>query len=194
MRRAATVSRRLANTIGFDDAPFARDESEPVRIVGAVFAGSRFDGVLTGSLQKDGDDATDVIAELVARSRFAEHVQVVLLQGITFGGFNVVDLSGLHRRLDRPVVVVTRRPPKLAAVRNALLTRIPDGAHKWALIESAGPMERVGGVYLQRAGLSTAQAATLLERLAIHSLVPEPLRVAHLIAGGLGHGASRGRV
>jgi endonuclease V-like protein UPF0215 family len=54
-------------------------------------------------------------------------------------------------------------------------------------------MEPCGGVFVQRVGLTVAQAAAVVERLAIHGRIPEPLRVAHLIAGALARGASRGR-
>lgn len=185
--------RRLSNTIGFDDAPFARSHRGPVAVVGAVFADRRFDGVLTAEVEKDGSDATAVLAATIARSRFLEHLHLVLLQGVTLAGFNVVDAAALHDAVARPVLVVARRRPDLAAIRTALETRIPDGAAKWRSIERLGPMEACGRVWVQRAGLSADEAARVVERLAVHSLVPEPLRVAHLIAGALGRGASRGR-
>jgi endonuclease V-like protein UPF0215 family len=54
-------------------------------------------------------------------------------------------------------------------------------------------MEPAAGVWVQRAGLTLAEAAAAIERLAVHGNLPEPLRVAHLIAGGVGTGESRGR-
>ena len=69
-------------------------------------------------------------------------------------GFNVVDLRALHEALGIPVLVVARRPPRLAAIRAALLSRVPGGAKKWALIEQAGPMEPVAGLMIQREGHS----------------------------------------
>lgn len=150
--------------------------------------------MLIGSVQKDGGDATDELIRLVRGSHFAQHVQAVLLQGIAFAGFNVVDLVRLQRQLSRPVLVVARRAPNLEAIRKALLTRVPGGIGKWSLIENTGPMEPLAGVFVQRAGLSAAQAEAVLRRFALHGRIPEPLRVAHLIAGALARGASRGRV
>jgi len=79
-------------------------------------------------------------------------------------------------------------------MRAALLQRVAGGRLKWLLVERAGPMEPMGGVYVQRVGLLVPQAQDLLARYAINGLVPEPLRVAHLIAGGVTRGESRGRV
>ena len=54
-------------------------------------------------------------------------------------------------------------------------------------------MEPVRGVYVQRAGLSLAEARDLLAATTLHGNMPEPLRLAHLIAGGIVTGKSRGR-
>jgi endonuclease V-like protein UPF0215 family len=182
-----------SNVIGFDDAPFPRAHRGDVIVVGAVFAGGRLDGVLTGKVRRDGVNATRVLAALIARSRFRAHLQTVLLQGIAVAGFNVVDIHALHAQTGLPVLVVARHAPDLAAIRRALLTRVRGGRRKWRLIERAGPMEAVAGVYIQRAGISPEAAAALIRRFAVNGALPEPLRTAHLIAGGLALGESRHR-
>ena len=53
-------------------------------------------------------------------------------------------------------------------------------------------MEPIAGVWVQRAGISLDASARVIERLAVHGRLPEPLRVAHLVAGGLVRGHSRG--
>ena len=184
---------RLSNVIAFDDEPFAPGYRGDVRVVGAVYAALRFDGVLIGKVRRDGANAARRLAELVSASRFADHVQAVLLQGITLAGFNVVDVGDLHRRLGVPVIAVARAEPDYAAIRQALLTRVRGGRRKWSLIERLGPMEPWRSVYVQRLGLSLEQAGALLDRLSPNGHIPEPLRAAHLIAGALGRGESRGR-
>lgn len=185
--------KRYSHVIGFDDAPFERAHRGDVMIVGAVFAGMRLEGVLRGKVRRDGANATRALIDLVRQSRFGAHVQAILLQGIAFAGFNVVDVNALHRTLKIPVLVVARRAPNLAAIRSALLHKVPGGRRKWALIEQLGPMEAVQGVYVQRAGIALDKAADLIRRLALHSTLPEPLRTAHLIAGGVTQGESRHR-
>lgn len=185
--------RHLANSVGFDDAPFSRKQRERVPIVGAVFARTRFDGVLIGAVERDGDDATDTMVRLISDSHFKEHIQVVLLQGITFAGFNVVDVPRLSQEVGRPVLVVCRKAPDWDRIRAALLGQVPNGREKWKRIEQLGPMEPLGHLYVQRCGLEREETEWVLERLAVHGYLPEPLRVAHLIAGALARGASRGR-
>ena len=188
------MSKRFSHVIGFDDAPFDRAHRGDVQIVGAVYASGRLDGVLSARVRRDGANATRVIAECVRSSRFFPQLHAVLLQGIAFAGFNVVDVRALHRALDLPVLVVTRRRPDLAAIRRALLNHVRGGARKWRLIERAGPMEPLAGLYVQRIGIAPEQAAALLKRSAVNGVMPEPLRTAHLIAGGVTTGESTSRV
>lgn len=182
----------ISNIAGFDDAPFERDHQGRVSLVGAVYAGLRFDGVLLGDIEKDGADGAGQISRLLLDSRFADHVRLIMLQGITLAGFNVVDVFSLARDTGLPVLVVCRGRPDMNAVRRALLKAIPDGRKKWAIIEKLGEMEPVNGIYMQRVGLSRRKAAATIDHFSVHSRIPEPVRTAHLIAGALATGQSRG--
>jgi endonuclease V-like protein UPF0215 family len=162
-------------------------------VVCTAFAGLRLEGVLSTRVRRDGADATRAIAACIAGSRYAAHSKLVMFQGIALAGFNVVDIHGLHELLGIPVLVVARREPRFAAIRAALETRVRGGARKWALIEKAGPMEPAGPLRMQRAGIAAADAVAVIEALSIHGNIPEPLRLAHLVAGGVTTGQSRGR-
>jgi endonuclease V-like protein UPF0215 family len=183
----------ITNVVGFDDAPFAHEHRGDVRVVGAVCSRTRLDGVLSGKVRRDGVNSTDALIELVAGSKFRGHVRAVLLQGIALAGFNVVDVHRLHRALDVPVLVAVRRHPRLGMVRDALLDRTPGGARKWKLVQAAGPLTQLGAMWVQHIGLTAADAIALLRATTLHGNVPEPLRLAHLIAGGVTTGQSRGR-
>lgn len=184
--------KRFSNVIGFDDAPFPRNYFGKVKVVGTVYANLRLDGVLIGSIEKDGFDAAEELIRLIAESRFVEHIQLIMLQGITLAGFNVVDVFKVNKQLGIPVLVVSRKLADMEAMRQALINQISDGSKKWAVIERLGAMESVGKVFVQCVGLTLEQAASVVERFAIHSQIPEPIRAAHLIAGAIEEGQSRG--
>ncbi|HET8701159.1 MAG TPA: DUF99 family protein [Nitrococcus sp.] len=188
------MSSHLSHVVGFDDAPFAHEHRGDVAVVGAVFTGSRLDGVLYGRVRRDGANATRELLRMVRESRFAPHLQGILLQGVALAGFNVIDVAGLSESLRLPVLVVARRISDRQAIREALLKQVPGGRRKWQLIERLGPMEPLARVHVQRMGLTPAQAEAVLDRFCLHSRIPEPLRTAHLIAGGLAGGKSRQRV
>ena len=183
--------RRLSNVIGFDDAPFVRADRSDVALVGTVCSGTRLDIVVRGSVKRDGWDAADVMAALV-REKSLVHVRAVLLQGITVAGFNVVDVHGLNAALGIPVLVVMRKRPRMALFLEAMQA-LPDFERREALVVAAGPPEPLRDVWIQRAGLTLAEAERLLENTTLHGNIPEPLRLAHIIAGGMTTGKSRGR-
>ncbi len=186
-------ARHFSHVVGFDDCPFDRARRGNVVVVGAVFAGDRLDGVISTRVWRDGANATERLIGCLRNSKYFVQLHGILLQGIAVAGFNVVDLAGLHKATGLPVLVVARRRPDLAAIRRALLGGVPGGRRKWRLIEAAGSMESLHGVYVQRCGLSVTDAQRLLRRFQLHGVLPEPLRVAHLIAGGIGAGESRHR-
>ncbi|MGE5233528.1 MAG: DUF99 family protein [Acidobacteriota bacterium] len=185
--------RRFSHTIGFDDGAFARSHRGDVVVVGAVFALDRLDGVVATRVRRDGRNATVRLVAAIRRSRFAPQLDLVLLQGIALAGFNVVDVEALARLTGLPVLVVARRRPDLQRIRAALCGRVRGGERKWRLIEKLEPMAPVQGVFAQRHGLTAEEARRVIERLQIHGREPEPLRVAHLVAGALTRGESRGR-
>lgn len=184
--------KRLSNVIGVDDGPFERSHRGDVPIVGTVLTRTRLDGVLVDRVRRDGANSTERVAAMIRRSPFFDHAQLVMLNGIALAGFNVVDLAALSAELRRPVLVVARKAPDLRAIERALFTRVRGGARKWRLIQEAGPMEPVEGVWVQRAGVTLASAAQVLRDSRVQGWIPEPLRIAHLIAGALVRGVSSG--
>ncbi len=184
--------RRFTNLVAFDDGPFPRHHTGRVPVVGTVYADLRLDGVLVGAVDKDGADAADALTQMIVASRFDAHIRLVMLQGIALGGFNVVDVFELQRRLKRPILVVSRRQPDLGGIRAALRAHVPAGDAKWRIIERLGPMEPAGPVFIQRVGIEREAALETLKHFAVHGHLPEPLRSAHLIAGALVNGQSRG--
>jgi uncharacterized protein len=185
------MARRLSNVIGFDDAPFERSAPGKVALVGTVCSGTRLDIVVRGHVEQDGHDATAIMAQLV-REKTLVHVRAVLMKGITVAGFNVVDIQALSEDLAMPVLVVMRKRPKLDKFFDAMAL-VPGAADKRLVIEKAGPIERCGSLWVQCAGLTLGEAQDLIARTTLHGVIPEPLRLAHIIAGGTTRGISRGR-
>jgi uncharacterized protein len=95
--------------------------------------------------------------------------------------------------LSVPVLVIMRRHPRFQLIRAALFGHTPGAARKWSLIEGAGEIEPIAPLFCQRVGLSLRDARSLIEATTLHGHLPEPLRLAHLIAGGVTTGKSRGR-
>ncbi|MFL5302269.1 MAG: DUF99 family protein [Anaeromyxobacteraceae bacterium] len=187
--RALPPAGRTLRAIGIDDAPFARRPGAPVRLVGVVCAGTRFEGLVTGVARRDGWNATEAICRMLLGGKFLPQLHLVLLDGVAVGGFNVVDLEALAGRLARPCVAVMRRPPDLAAFERAI-GRLPRAARRLSLVRRAGPIHERPPFVFQVRGAEPDATAGALACLTDRGLVPEPLRLAHLVGAALVRGES----
>lgn len=175
--------------LGIDDSPFQKKD-EKVLVVGVVWKKGIVEGVLSTWIKKDGRDSTLKLIRMVESSRFATQVRLLLIHSITLGGFNIVDIKKLNRKLGVPVICITRRKPDMVKVLKAL-SHLNDSEKRRKLIEKAGPIRRIKGFYVQIAGTTAREAGELL---GMFGGIPEPLRLAHMIASGVVSGESRGRL
>ncbi len=181
-----------ARIIGIDDGPFLKHKDKKVLIVGVVYRGGNFpDGVLSTTATVDGTDATQQIARMINKSKFRSQLQAILLKGVAVGGFNVIDLDQLHHLTKRPVIVVVRDYPDFKKIFRALTMLRKQKA--LALIKKLPLPVKVGHVYVQYVGTDLDTVKEILRVTSTRALIPEPLRVAHLIAAGIVKGESRGR-
>lgn len=180
---------RTLRVIGFDDVPWRHRRTARVGVVGAVCAGTRFEGMVYGTVRRDGWRATSALEALLVHGKFLPQIHLVLLDGIALGGFNVVDLPRLARSLQRPCVAVMRKLPDLPAMERAA-HRLPRPQARLALLRRAGPVHVSGPFVYQVHGAEPHDVAAALARLTDTGNVPEALRLAHLIGGALAYGQS----
>jgi len=161
-------------------------------VVGALFrGGSLFECILSTTIRVDGRNATKKLVAMIHGSKFKPQIRCILLDGIALGGFNVVDIQTLHSETGIPVIVVIRRKPDINQIKK-VLTKI-NHPSKIKLIEKAGPVKKLGKIYVQHCGIGFDEVKEIIGLTATRSYVPEPIRVCHLIASGIVDGESRGR-
>ncbi|MBI2144299.1 DUF99 family protein [Candidatus Woesearchaeota archaeon] len=184
--------KREARILGIDDSPFDKFRDKEVLVIGTFFrGGSSLDGVMTTTAAVDGSDATARIIAMVKKSKFRTQLRAIMLNGIAVGGFNVIDIQKLSAATRIPVVAVMRDYPELGKIK-ATLERI-GMKRKIRLIEKAGTIHKAGKVYVQISGCSLEKAKELLKISCTRSNIPEPIRVAHLMAAGIKLGESSGK-
>lgn len=182
--------------LGIDDGPFHFGDALVPLVGVAVQAPSYIEAVLMGHAHVDGRDATESILGMVRGSRYREGLRMIFLNGIAVGGFNVIDLNALHRELDVPLVTVTRRAPDLEAIRGALRRKFEDWEDRWSLIEGHRIEEvktRHTPLRVTYVGATRHEVVEALTLTTIRGALPEPLRVAHLVAAATVKGESHGR-
>ena len=177
--------------LGVDDGVFTSHVKGLVPVVGVVFRGGYWlDGVMHTKVEIDGFDATEKIASMIINSPHYKQLRVIMLNGITFAGFNVVNTKELNSETKLPVITVTREQPNFTEIREAL-KNLPKSEERWQTIRSAGKMFEVSTrsenekVYMQTSGILEEDARKILQLTSTRSSVPEALRVAHLIASGI---------
>lgn len=184
--------------LGIDDAPFVPHTNQQVMLIGTVFrAGTWLDGVLRTYITVDGNDATNSLIEMVNKSRHLEQLGVMMLDGITFGGFNVVNIQRIFQETGVPVIVIMRKYPDLDKIKKAL-KNFPDWEERWNHILKAGKIYKVDKIhdqepiYMQISGIHKEDARNIVTLSATRSAIPEPIRAAHIIAAGVTTGESKG--
>jgi len=177
--------------LGVDDGDFTPHTRGLVDVVGVVYRGGYWlDGVMRTQVEVDGTDATEKIAAMIASSPHYDQLRVVVLDGVTFAGFNVVDIKELFKRVKLPIITITREKPNLEEIRRAL-ENLPQFEERWKAMGNAGKTIEVHvregehPVYMQIAGISERDAEKIVKNTSTRSNVPEALRVAHIIASGL---------
>ncbi|WP_066426636.1 DUF99 family protein [Anabaena sp. 4-3] len=182
-------NRRKIRAVGFDDAPFTRAAGKPVSVAGVICADTRFEGMVWGEIEPDGWDATETLSQLLIGGKFLAHLHVVLLDGISLGGFNIVDLPLLAEKLERPCIAVMRKQPNLNAMIYAM-QRLPHPEKRLEVVRRAGTVHEYPPFYFQVCGADAAIAAQVLQQLTDCGHVPEALRLAHLIGSAVVKGES----
>lgn len=177
--------------LGVDDGVFIPRIEGLVPVVGVVFRGGYWlDGVMHTKIAVDGFDATDKISSMITNSPHYKQLRVIMLNGITFAGFNIVDIKTLNAETSLPVIAVTREKPNLVEIREAL-KHLLKSEERWNAVLSAGEIfeaitrHEKERIYMQVAGISEDDAQKILRLTSTRSNIPEALRVAHLIASGI---------
>lgn len=173
--------------VGIDDGSFVKGVTEKTILSAVLFRGLEIKNVKLVEIEVDGLDATEKILEALAKWEF----EVVMLAGVSFAGFNLIDPAVLFKKFGKPVIVISRVKPNNRAVKSALRKHFKDWQIRWRVFKELGPIRKVTvlveepPLYIETIGVDARWTRHLIKALAVCGRVPEPLRVARLIARGL---------
>ena len=178
--------------IGIDDGPFNKFMDNQVLVVGVVMRGGLYvDGVLSAKSKVDGSNATGKIIKMINKCKFKTQLQCIFLSGIAVAGFNIIDVKKLNEKTKIPVIVVIRKNPDIEKIKNTLIKI--NQKNKIKFIENAGKVMQINDIFVQLSGIDIQKARKILKIACTRNLLPEPLRLAHIIAAGIVMGESKGR-
>lgn len=173
--------------VGVDDGSFQKGISRKAKLVAVLSVGNAIESVKIVSVIVDGMDATETLINAIDGWNF----EAVLLAGVSFAGFNVIDPTVLHERYQKPIVVISRNKPNNKAVKLALQKHFEDWKIRWKIFRKLGKIYEVKvlrnakPVYVELLGENNKWAYDLVRSLSFRGRMPEPLHVAKLIARGV---------
>lgn len=177
--------------LGVDDGKFLPHCQGEVAVIGVVFRGGFWiDGVMSTIVSVDGFDATSKMVKMIKSSPHCNQLKAIFLGGVTFGGFNVVDIKELNEQTNIPVIAITKKKPQMTKIESAL-KNLSGFEKRWGSILNAGefyPVRAKSGkqtLYIQVAGISKEMGQEVISLTSTTANIPEPLRVAHLFASGI---------
>jgi endonuclease V-like protein UPF0215 family len=134
----------------------------------------------------DGLDSTETLLNNLSETE----QDAIILGGVTFGGFNVVDVDYVCKTTSTPIIVYSHQFPDIEATKSALRKHFPDWRERWARYESLGEIykfksQKYPAIYFEKIGCTIEYAEKILSDQTISCQIPEAVRVADIIAKGL---------
>jgi uncharacterized protein len=190
------LMKRQIRILGIDDAPFSFQEKYST-VIGVVMRGGEYlECVLRNQVIIDGTEATEICKQMIRNSRHRRQFKAVMIDGACLGGFNVVDINDLSESTQLPVMTITRDKPNQRKIKKALQKNFTDWEERWNLLQK-GVLHKIptqyNPMYIKCVGISLEEAKEIINISTIRGVIPEPIRVAHLIASGITRGESYGK-
>jgi len=188
--------KKQIRVLGIDDSPFKFGQGR-VLVVGALVRVPNYlESVMKTDVAIDGMDSTERIIEMVGKSRYKDQIKAILIDGIAVAGFNVIDIQALHSAFGIPILTVTRERPDLDKIKSALIGHFGDWRERYGLVVKHELREIPTGhkpIFASGLGLEWDEFREIVELSTVRGAVPEPVRMAHLIATAMTRGESHGR-
>ncbi|MHA1340746.1 MAG: endonuclease dU [Promethearchaeota archaeon] len=173
-------------TVAIDDAPHHRN-SEYTWLIFVFCKGIYLENVIKRKIRVDGINATQTIIDLL--NKYDNSFNLILTHGITFGGFNVVNIDKISSKLGKPLIAITENVPKGDNFQNAL-KNVPETSLKEQYMKSAGELHsckiKIGAiesqVFFYIKNINVDLARSFIKKFSIRSKLPEQLLLAHKIA------------
>jgi len=176
-------------SIGVDDGklPPRNSNLKKTLLVAVKLKGFTIKNVFLNEITIDGLDATSVLINLLKGKDF----NLIFLSGISFAGFNLIDVEKLFDAFNKPIIIVAEEKPNNLAVKKALKLHFKDWVERWKIVKKLGRLYRVkidlykNPLYFEVFGIHHSKAREIIKSFSLFGKAPEPVRIARIIARGL---------
>lgn len=144
----------------------------------------RIDGIAVTSITVGGSDATDGVVRLI-RLLGRKDINAIMLSGCVIAWFNIINPAKVYELSGCPVVVVTYE--ESSGLEDDIRHHFPDDVARLTAYHALGGRTRVTlgtgyEVFLRAWGCTDKEGKELVNYFTTDGRIPEPLRVARLIA------------
>jgi endonuclease V-like protein UPF0215 family len=144
----------------------------------------RIDGVALASLTVGGMDATDAVLGIIG-ALARRDINLVMVSGSVVAWYNILDPEAVADASGLPVIVVTYEESE--GLEDDIRHHFPGDEERLSAYRKLGsrvPVELPGGeqVFMRATGIMGEDAARVIRDFTRDGKVPEPLRVARLVA------------
>lgn len=167
---------------GFPRLNFDKTLLCAVNVVGITIKEVRFTEVTI-----DGYDATEKFLKMIRNMIY----DVIILGGISFAGFNLIDAKKVNLMTGKPVIIYMGKKPDNIKMLNAIKKLYPNWIEKWQLVTNLGELHSAEvkkgeqKIFYEIVGESSDWGLKILKQAAMLCRIPEPVRVANLIGKGV---------
>ena len=174
-----------ARILGVDDASFSFEDDETF-LTGVVHRGTEFiEDIKTVPIGIDQENATEKLIQLHNSCNNTGQIRALLVDGISFAGFNIIDLEKASQELGKPVIAATKNRPDRDDFRQTM-EKTGNYDEKFEELEQPSEVDlKDGKAFIQFSGCEKEEAKEFFKASIIHGQVPEPIRVADLIGSGM---------
>ncbi len=146
------------------------------------------DGFVFGRTTLDGDDATDVILQMYDDLKRPD-ISYLLISGLIISLYNIIDIKKIHESLQIPIIGITYHDSK--GIEDSIKHHFPNSYKpKIKNYQKLGIRKKItlhtsSEVFVRKEGCNLHDVKYLLNKLTLQGSLPEPVRVAQLLAKSL---------
>lgn len=178
------IEKKAIRALGIAES-FKKSEKQSI-LAGVVMRSDLvIDGVTYANATVRGDDATDAVVKLYTNLDRTD-INFVMIGGLIISMYNIIDPARLHERLKVPIIAVTFEESEgldmhiRRAFPTAWESKI-EAYHKLGAREEV-KLKTGHSIFLRVEGVDLKDAKQVMNKFLLQGAVPEPIRVARLVA------------
>ena len=143
------------------------------------------DGFVFGKCTIEGDDATDAILDMYRRLD-RDDISYIIISGLIISMYNIIDIKRIWQVTKIPVIAVTYEDS--LGIEDAIRHHFPYSyAKKLEQYQKLGKRIEMSlhtghKLYFRHEGCLFEETVKFLDMLTLQGSIPEPVRIAHLLA------------